>query len=74
MTPSTASRILAVLFLISGSLSLLAAVAGWDWFFRSYNVRILTGQLKRGHARILYALIGLAIIAAGIYTWTNIPE
>lgn len=74
MTPATASRILAVLFMASGLLSLTAAIAGWEWFFRSYNVQILSGRLKRRNARILYAIIGLAIIATGIYTWITTPE
>lgn len=71
MTLVTASRILAGLFFISGALSLVAAIAGWNWFFDTYNVKILTGRMSRRLSRVLYALLGLAIMAMGVYTWTH---
>lgn len=74
MTPATASRILACLFFVSGALSLIAAIAGWNWFFDTYNVKILTGRMRRGLSRLLYALLGLAIIGMGVYTWTHTPQ
>ncbi|MCM1020642.1 MAG: immunity 17 family protein [Muribaculum sp.] len=70
MSITGASRILALLFLVSGTFSLVAALAGWNWFFTTYNVKILTGRLNRNACRFLYALLGVAIIAMGLYTWT----
>lgn len=69
-----ASRILACLFFASGMLALVAGVAGWDWFFNNYNVKFLTGRMGRRVARLLYGLLGLAIIAMGIHTWTTVPQ
>ncbi len=69
-----ASRILACLFFVSGILSLAAGITGWDWFFNNYNVKFLTGRMGRRIARILYAMLGLAIIAMGVHTWTALPQ
>ena len=43
------------LFLISGILSLCAAIADWNWFFNSKN-------LSRRKARWLYGIIGCLIL------------
>ena len=67
-----ASRILACLFFVSGMLSLMAGIIGWDWFFSNYNVKFLTNRMGRRVARLLYALLGIAIIAMGVHTWTAI--
>ena len=50
------------LFLISGILSLCAAIADWNWFFNSKNCRMLTSKLSRRKARWLYGIIGCLIL------------
>lgn len=50
------------LFLISGILSLCAAIADWNWFFNSKNCRMLTSRLSRRKARWLYGIIGCLIL------------
>ena len=61
-----ATLILLVCFAAGGGLALFVAIADSDWFFRSVGVRALAGKLRRPVARIIYALIGLAILAM---TW-----
>lgn len=65
---TAATVILAVIFIATGLLAIAASIAGWEWFFRSYNVQMLSGSLSRRSARWLYALLGAAIVAMGIYT------
>ena len=50
------------LFLISGILSLGAAIADWNWFFNSKNCHMLTSRLSRRKARWLYGIIGCLIL------------
>ncbi len=74
MSIDTATYILSGLFLLSGGLSLAAAVMNREWFFTSPSVRAVTGSLPRRRARILYAVIGLAIIAMAIYIYLRVPS
>lgn len=74
MSIDTATYILSGLFLLSGGLSLAAAVMNREWFFTSPSVRAVTGSLPRRRARILYAVIGLAIIAMAIYIYLRMPS
>lgn len=57
-----AQLIMAAMFLIAGVLSAYAAIFNPDWFFRSPNVRILTGTLRRPLQRLIYALLAAAMI------------
>jgi len=66
MSVVVAACILSVIFFIGGMLALLAAVMGWNWFFNSYGVKMLTYKLSRTSARILYAIIGVCIIAMAV--------
>lgn len=66
MTVTVASIILIVIFACVGLFSVVAAIASWDWFFQSPNVRILTGKLSRGKARMVYLIIGVAILAMAV--------
>lgn len=45
-----------------------------EWFFTSPSVRAVTGSLPRRRARILYAVIGLAIIAMALYICIMTPS
>lgn len=54
--------IVLALFLLSGILSLGAAIANWNWFFNSKNCRMLTAHLSRNQARFLYGIIGSLIL------------
>lgn len=74
MSIDTATYILSGLFLLSGGLSLAAAVMNREWFFTSPSVRAVTGSLPRRRARVLYAVISLAIIAMAIYIYLRVPS
>ncbi len=54
--------IMLALFLLSGILSLCAAIGNWSWFFNSKNARMLTTRLSRPQARWLYGIIGSFIL------------
>lgn len=72
MSVVTATYILAAIFAAGGLFSILAAIFGWEWFFASANVRILTGKMSRMAARVLYGLIGVAIISMAVYLCYNV--
>ncbi|MBD5285069.1 MAG: hypothetical protein HDS29_02180 [Bacteroides sp.] len=67
MSLLTATYLLAAIFAAGGLFSLSAALFGWEWFFNSANVKLLTGKMSRSVARVLYALIGVAILAMALY-------
>ncbi len=67
MTVTVASIILIVIFACVGLFSVVAAIVSWDCFFQSPNVHILTGKLSRGKARMVYLIIGIAILAMAVY-------
>lgn len=67
MSVAVASMIIAGVFACAGLLAIVASIASWDWFFKSPNVSILTGRLSRGKARVVYFVIGVAIIAMSIF-------
>lgn len=67
MSITSASIFLAVVFTCVGVFAIVAALASWDWFFNSPNVRILTGRLSRPKARVVYFVIGLAILLMAGY-------
>lgn len=72
MSLTTATYILIVAFTAGGMLSVCAALLNWDWFFRSESVRMLTYKLRRPYARILYGLLGMAILAMSAYMFVSI--
>lgn len=58
----TARMIMVAMFLIAGTLSAYAAIFNPEWFFRSPNVRILTGSLRRPIQRLIYGLLAAAML------------
>lgn len=72
MSLTTGAYILAAIFTGCGIFSIVAAIAGWEWFFSNMNVKVLTFRMKRSHARCLYFALGIAIIAMGCYMFTTV--
>lgn len=64
MAPEGATLLLAALLAAGGCFALTAAAAGWEWFFRSANVRVLVGRMSRRGARLFYGAVGMALIVA----------
>ena len=73
MSLATGTLVLIGIFTLCGLFSILAGMAGWDWFFTSVNSRMLTGRMSRKWARIFYPVIGLATFSMATYRYTNLP-
>lgn len=59
--------VLVVMFILPGSISFVAGVTGSRWFFSSQGTRYFRGTFGLIGARVFYALLGLLLIACGIY-------
>ncbi len=57
------------IFLLAGSISLLAALLDWDWFFHSRNARFLMQSLGRKRSRIIYGVIGGVCLVMAALLW-----
>lgn len=62
----TAEYLVLAIFVLTGSVSLTAAVFNFDWFFRSRKAATFVQQLGRNGARVFYGLLGIALVGAGI--------
>lgn len=62
------------IFVLVGAVSLLASIFNWEWFFNAQNSQFIVRSLGLNSARIFYAVIGLAMIGAGIYFYTKLNE
>lgn len=67
-----AAYILCAIFTLCGLFSILAGIAGWDWFFNSVNVRMLVGNMRRLYARIIYVVLGIAILGMAFYLYNSV--
>lgn len=61
-------------FVLVGILSILASVLNWEWFFTAHNSQFIVRNLGRNKARIFYALLGIGMIAAGVYFFLSVQE
>lgn len=50
----------------AGLFTLIAAIANWEWFFNNWRARVVTNMLGREGARMLYAVLGVAMLGGGI--------
>ena len=73
MSLATGTLVLIGIFTLCGLFSILAGMAGWDWFFTSVNSRMLTGRMSRKWARIFYIVLGLAILYMATYLYMTLP-
>ncbi len=60
------------IFVAVGILSILAAAFDWDWFFESRNTQFVTTNVGRRRARLFYAVLGLLLIATGVYFFCSV--
>lgn len=68
MSPVTLVRVvLVVMFILPGSISFVAGVTGSSWFFSSQGTKYFRGTFGLVGARIFYTLLGLLLIACGVY-------
>lgn len=73
MSLTVASIILVVAFALGGGLALYAALTGARWFFGSPGVRMLAGGMGRKAARVLYGVLGVAILGMSAYMLLHMP-
>ncbi len=54
-----------ILSIFAGVFSLAGALLDWEWFMTNYRAAVFVRILGRSRARLLYALLGLSLIALG---------
>jgi hypothetical protein len=59
---------------ILGLLALWAAIQNHDWFYELPKIRWIEERWGRARARMVYAMLGIALLAAGIYVLLVLPE
>lgn len=56
-----------VLFATAGTVSLLAAVFNWNWFFTAQNTQMLVRSVGRTKARLFYGALGMILMGAAVF-------
>lgn len=64
--------IIQALFVLVGLLALLAALFNWDWFFMAQNTQFVVANVGRKQARLFYAVIGVLMIATGVFFFLSV--
>ncbi len=62
------------IFVLTGILSLLAALLDWDWFFTADNTRFIVQRVGRRQARLFYGVLGVILIATAVFFYTQTPK
>jgi small neutral amino acid transporter SnatA (MarC family) len=63
----TSEYLVLTIFVVAGVISLTAAIFNVDWYFQSRKASTFVHWFGRNGARVFYGLLGLALIAAGIW-------
>ncbi len=62
----TVEILMGIIFIMTGSLSLISALKNAEWFFKTTNATFLVKIFGRNISRIIYGIAGVAIIMLGI--------
>ena len=62
------------IFVLVGSVAILASLFNWDWFFQSQNSQFIVKNVGRKQARLFYAFLGILMIATAIYFFSEIQK
>lgn len=62
------------IFVIVGTLAILASLFDWDWFFKSQNTQFIVQNVGRKRARLFYALLGVFMIATATYFFLEVQK
>lgn len=62
------------IFVLVGLLAILAALFNWDWFFTAQNTQFMVHNVGRQRARLFYAVLGILMIATGMYFFLSVRE
>ncbi len=55
------------LFVLGGTISLLASILNWDWFFTARNAQTIIRNVGRNRARLFYGILGIIVIGMAIF-------
>lgn len=62
------------IFVIVGTLAILASLFNWEWFFKAQNTQFIVQNVGRKRARLFYALLGLLMIATATYFFLEVQK
>ena len=62
------------IFVIVGTLTILASLFDWDWFFKSQNTQFIVQNVGRKRARLFYALLGVFMIVTATYFFLEVQK
>ena len=60
------------IFVIIGSLSVLASIFNWDWFFTAQNTQFIVNNVGRKRARLFYLVLGIMMIDTACYFFMEV--
>ena len=60
-----------IIFAVTGLISALASIFNWDWFFTAQNAQYAVKRFGRQHSRLIYGLLGMALVAMSIYFYLS---
>ena len=61
------------IFALAGTLSLLAALLDWDWFFTARNAQFVVRNVGRRQARWFYGVLGAILLGMAAFFFTHTP-
>lgn len=59
------------IFVLTGTVSLLAALLDWEWFFTAQNTQFVVRNVGRKQARWFYGVLGVILIATAIFFFVS---
>lgn len=63
----TANLFVKIIFIVFGSISILAGLLNWKWFLQSSNARPVIKLIGYTAARLLYAVLGAVAIGIAVF-------
>lgn len=55
------------IFALTGTVSLLAALLDWEWFFTAQNTQFIVQNVGRRQARWFYGVLGALLICTAMF-------
>lgn len=63
----TGQYIVQGIFVLAGTVSLLASLFNWNWFFTTRNAQTIVRNVGRKWARLFYGILGIIIIGMAVF-------
>lgn len=61
------------IFILTGIISLLAALLDWEWFFSARNTQFVVRNVGRKQARWFYGVLGVILISTAVFFLLSTP-